>query len=101
MLAEVVVATVSDAFEFLLTEGEIVFDVVGLLRVVGAFAIRDVEDVKFFFIEADGLVEGEAICEPFVGEAEAVPGAAEVFDLHLLEFTRAEGEVARVDLVAE
>lgn len=101
VLAEVVVATVGDTFEFLLTEGEIVFDVVGFLRVVGPLAIRDVEDVELLFIESDLFVEGEAVGEPFVGEAEAIFGTAEVFHFHLLELTGAEGEVTRVDLVAE
>ena len=72
----------------------------GTLR-VGAFAIGDVEDVELGIVEADFVVKGEAFGEPFVGEAEAVLGAAEILDLHLLEFTRAEGEVPWIDLVAE
>ena len=99
--AEVVVAAVGDAFEFLLAEGEVVFDVVSLLRIVGAFAVRDVEDVELVGIESDLGIELEALGEPFLGEAQAVFGAAEVFHFHLFEFTGAKGEVARIDFVAE
>ena len=55
-------------FEFLLAEGEIVFDVVGLLRVVGAFTVGDVEDVEFVGVEADLRIELEAFGEPFIEE---------------------------------
>lgn len=101
VLAEVVVATVGDAFKFLLAEGEVILDVVSFLRVVSALTIGDVEDVKFFFIESDLVIEGEAVGEPFIGEAEAVFRSAEILDFHLLEFTRAEGEVPWVNLVTE
>lgn len=101
MFSEVVVATVGDALEFLLAEGEVILDVVGLLRVMSALTIGDVEDVEFLLIETDFVVEGEAVGEPFVGEAEAVIGMAEILDFHLLEFAGAEGEVPWVDLVAE
>ena len=51
--------------------------------------------------DADRLVELDALFEPVIGQLEPVLGAAEVLDLHLLELARTEGEVARVDLVAE
>ena len=58
--AEVVVGAVGHAFEFLDAEGELVFDVVGLLRVERALAIRHVEDVELLARDADFLVEREA-----------------------------------------
>ena len=51
--------------------------------------------------DADFLVEAKAGFQPLVGEAHAVLRAAEILDLHLLELAGAEGEIARVDLVAE
>ena len=101
VLAEVVVATIRDTFQFLLAEGEVVFNVVSFLRVMGSLAIGNVEDVELLFIESDLVVKRESLFEPFVGEAEAIFGAAEIFNFHLLELTRAEGEVTRVDFVAE
>ena len=99
--AEVVVGAVGHAFQFLDAEGELVFDVVGPLRVERALAVRHVEDVQLLARDADLTVEVEAGLQPLVGQAHAVVGVAEVFDLHLLELARAEGEIARVDLVAE
>ncbi len=86
VFGEVVVGAVGDAFQFLLSEGEVVFDVVGFLGVMSAFTVGDVEDVEFFTVEANFFVEAEAGFEPFVGEAESVFGAAEVFDFHLFKF---------------
>ena len=68
---------------------------------MGTLAVGDVEDVELGTRDADRLVEFEAFLEPVVGEFQAILLAAEVLDLHLLELARAEGEVARVDLVAE
>ena len=98
---EVVVGAVGDAFEFLNAEGEFVFDVVSFLRVVGAFAIGDVEDVEVLAWDADFFVEFEARFQPLVGEAKSIFFTTEEFDFHLFEFAGAEGEVTWVDLVAE
>ena len=57
--------------------------------------------MEFFAGDADLAVKFQALLEPLVGEAHAVVGVAEVLDFHLLELARAEGEIARVDLVAE
>ena len=99
--AQVIIGAVGDTHELLHAEGELVLQVVGLLGVEGALFIRHVEDVNLIAGDTDVLVELEALLQPFVGQAEAVLALAEVFHLHLLELAGAEGEVARVDFVAE
>ncbi len=101
VLREIVVAAMGDAFEFLDAEGKFVFEVVGALRVKRAVLVGDGEDVDFGARDADGFVPGEAFLEPLFEPLGAGAGLDEELDFHLLEFARAEGEVARVDFVAE
>ena len=67
VLTKIVVTTVSDTLELLLTEGEVVFNVVSLLRVMRTLAIGDIEDMELFLIKANLFVESEAVGEPCVG----------------------------------
>ena len=101
VFSEIVIGAVGDAFEFAHAEWELVFEVVGLLRVERSFSIRNVIDVDLRAGNADVLVEFEPLLEPVVGELHAVLRAAEILDLHLLEFARAENVVAGIDLVAK
>jgi len=101
MHPEVVVGAVRDTFEFLDAEGKLVFNVVGFLRVKCPLAIRHIEDMQLLARDAHLAVKLQALLEPFVGEPHAVVGMAEILDFHLLELARAEGEIARVDFVAE
>ena len=101
VLPEVVVGAVGDAFQLAHAEGEFVFEVVGFLRVEGALAVRDVFDVDLRARDADVLIKFQALLEPVVGELHSVLGAAEILDLHLLEFPRTENVVAWIDLIAK
>lgn len=98
---EVVVGAVGDAFELLDAEGEFVLEVVGFAGVEGALIFWDVEDVDFVAGDADGFIPFEAFFEPVVCPLEAGAWFYEEFEFHLFEFSGAEGEVARVDFVAE
>jgi hypothetical protein len=51
--------------------------------------------------QADGLVPAQAFPDPVGVPLIVRAGLDEIFELHLLELARAEGVVARVDLVAE
>ena len=101
MAGQVVVRTVGDAFQFLDAEGEFVFQVIGFFGVEGAFVIRYVQNVDVFTGNPHFVIETETLFQPFVHQPQAVFRTAEVFDFHLLEFTGAEGEVARIDFIAE
>ena len=68
---------------------------------MGTLAVGHVEDVELGTGDTNFLVELESFLKPLVGQAHAVVRVAEVFDLHLFKLTGTEGEVARVDLVAE
>ncbi len=98
---EIVIRTVRDAFQLADAEGEFVLQVVRLLGVKGALAIRDVDHVDLVARDADVFVEFQALLEPVIRQREAVLGAAEILDLHLLKLTRAEDVVARIDLIAK
>ena len=67
VLTKIVVTTVSDTLELLLTEGEVVFNVVSFLRVMRTLAIGDIEDMELFLIKANLFVESEAVGELCVG----------------------------------
>ena len=49
----------------------------------------------------DVFIEFEALLEPVICELHAVFWSAEILDLHLLEFPRAEDVVARIDFVSK
>lgn len=99
--AQVIIGTVGYPHELLHTEGELVLQVVGLLGVESALIFGYVQDMNLITCNTNIFVELEAKLQPLVGKGKAVFSAAEVFYLHLLELSRAEGEVARVNLVAE
>ncbi|MPM55592.1 hypothetical protein SDC9_102389 [bioreactor metagenome] len=89
-----------DAFELAPAERKFDFDVDGRLGVVGKFFVLvNAEEVvgkfKFFTIVFDPLFL--PVFEPL----HAVFAIAEEFHFHLGEFAAAEGEVARIDLIAE
>ena len=99
--AQVIVRAVGNAFQFLNAEREFIFQVVGFLGIEGAFTIRHVQDMDVFARHAHFVIEAEAVFQPFIHQAQTVFRPAEVFDFHLFEFAGTEGEVARVDFVAE
>lgn len=101
MAAQVIVRAVGNAFQFLNAEREFIFQVVGFLGIEGAFTIRHVQDMDVFARHAHFVIEAEAVFQPFIHQAQTVFRPAEVFDFHLFEFAGTEGEVARVDFVAE
>ena len=71
------------------------------MGIKSAVGLWDVEDSDFAPRDADGLIPGEAIGEPFIKPDFALGGADKEFYFHLFEFTGTEGEVPRIDLVAK
>ena len=101
VFADIVICSVGDSLEFLNAKGEFVFDIVCLFGIVRTLTIRHVQNVELGTRNANFLVEFEASFKPLIGELHAVIWMAEIFNFHLFKFPRAEGEVTRVDLVAE
>ena len=62
---EVVIRAVGNAFQLLDAERELVFNVVGFLRVKCALAVRDIENVEFLAGNTDFRIESEACFQPF------------------------------------
>ena len=101
VLLEVVVGAVGDALELLRAERKGIEKVVGALGVEGAVFFRDIEDGDFAPGDADGFVPGKAVGQPLIEPFLPFCRGDEEFNLHLLEFTGSEGEVAGVDFIAE
>ncbi|SIJ27831.1 Uncharacterised protein [Mycobacteroides abscessus subsp. abscessus] len=68
---------------------------------MGALVLGDVEAAHVLFAQAQAEEPVPAVLDPFVEEGWSVVGVDEVLELHLLELTGAEDEVAGRDLVAE
>ena len=101
MFADIVICSVGDSLEFLNAKGEFVFDIVCLFGIVSTFAIGHVQNVELCTRNANFFIKFETSFKPLIGELHTVIWMAEIFNFHLLKFARAEGEVTRVDLVAE
>jgi len=101
VLFEIVVGPVGDAFEFLRAEGEFVQEVIGPLGIEGPVFFRNIQHGDFFPGNTDRFIPSQAVGEPLFEPFFSFGRADEKFDLHLLEFAGAEGEVARIDLVPE
>lgn len=101
VFGEVVVGPIGYSLEFLTTEGEIELNIVGFLGVVCALSVRHVKDVQFLPGQADVLIKGESLFKPFICQSQPVSRPAEVFDLHLLEFTGSKSEIPGVDFISE
>ena len=102
MLGQVKVAASGNALELLHAEGELEHDVRSTLRIVGELLGRVRVEGELGARDTDGLEPGQTAFDPIlVGGGPIGGGRDEVFDLHLLELTGAEDEVARVDFVAE
>ena len=98
---EVVIRPVRDAPEFTPTEGELEFEVGRGVGIEGEFFGIVIAQFEVFFLDAQAeqpiFAELFPIGEPF----EVGAGLAEEFQLHLLEFSHAEDEVAGSDFVSE
>ena len=102
VLAEVEVAAGGDAFEFLHAEGELEHHVHAGAGVVGEFLLLVIVlTLSLRFRQADGLVPFQAFLDPVLVPVGVGAGLDEELQFHLLELAAAEGEIARVDLVAE
>ena len=102
MLGQVEVAASGDALELLHAEGELEHDVRGTLRIVGELLGRVRVEGELGARDTDGFEPSQAAFDPIlVGGGPIGSWRDKVFDLHLLELTGAEDEVARIDFVAE
>ena len=101
MLGQVVVGPVRHAPQLAPAEGEEELEVRGALGVeaqlLGAVVTQPQVLLADVQVQQPLLAEGAPVLEPLQVGA----GLAEELQLHLLELTGAEGEVARGDLVAE
>ncbi len=91
-----------DALQLLPAEREAVFDVHGLLGVVGQLVGRVLAQAQALGRHAVALIPGAALRQPLLerGRGRGLR-ADEVLHLHLLELAHPEDEVAGADLVAE
>ena len=101
MLREVVVGAIRDAFEFLASKRKTVFDIVSAFRIEGALIIRHCHDVQLVARDTNVLIKLQAFFLPIFEQFHSLLCAAKIFELHLFEFSRAEGEIARINFVAK
>ena len=101
VLGQVVVAPVGDPLQLADAEREGVLDVGRGRRVEGQLLGVVVAEPEPVGPQAEVDVPLEPGLPPVGVPLRGLVGPAEELDLHLLELARAEGEVARVDLVAE
>src|SRR5947207_2419957 len=99
MLAEVVVAPMSNAFQLPPAEWEQVLHVPGPLAVMGALFGGMLAESEVVRPDAEVFVPGLAVTDPALEPLGAGAGHDEVLHLHLFELAGAEDEVARRDLV--
>src|ERR1043166_3553352 len=128
MLGQIEIPARGDAFQFLGAEGELELDVHRGFGVVGQFLLGLPVFDERVAAQADALIPLEALLDPILVPKFPAPsglrdegrgtrvgqtgdrtghllddfiGPDEKLQFHLLEFTRAKSEVARVDLVAK
>ena len=101
MLGQVIVGPVRDAPQLAPSEGEQELNVRGRLGVEGELLGVVVAHAGLFGLEAEGHQPVPAEILPVFEPLEVGVGLAEELELHLLELTGAEGEVAGCDLIAE
>ena len=101
VLLEIVIGSVRDSLEFLGAEREGIEKVVGALGVESSVFFRDIKDGDFAAGDADRFVPGKAVGKPLIQPFFPICRGHKKFNLHLLEFAGSEGEVTRVNLVAE
>jgi hypothetical protein len=85
----------------LVAEGEEVLDVDAGRAVVGPLVLGLLARTQLVALDAQRLVPAQPHVAPILIPLLRFVGMAEELDLHLLELARAEGVVARVDLVAK
>src|SRR5258705_350730 len=108
VLLEVEVGTVGDTHQLAPADREVVLDVHRALGVVRQLVALVLADSQIFVAQAVALEPREAVLDPpvvpvLVGRpaVDTIVRVDEELDLHLLELTIPEDEVARRDLVAE
>jgi hypothetical protein len=98
---QIPVAPVVDPFDLLPPEREEEFDIDSDSRVVGQLVLGVAPRAQLILVEAQLPVEAQALLQPVVEPLLAIRRVAEELELRLFEFAGAEGEVARIDLVAK
>ena len=101
VLLEVVIRAVGHAPQLAPAEGEQILKVRGGLGIEGQLLRVVVAQAQVLFLHAQGEQPVAAEAAPIGKPFQIFARAGEEFQLHLLEFARAEGEVAGRDLVAE
>src|SRR4029434_4331286 len=101
MSREIIVPPVGNPFELAESERKVVFEIVCLLRIEGAFLVGNIVNADLCAGDGDILIKPEALLQPIVGQSQSFLPAAKIFDLHLFEFAGAKRVVAWVNLVAE
>jgi len=101
VLAEVEVAAGGNTFELLHAERERKHHIHARAGVVRQFFLPVFVHAELARRQADGLVPFQAFGDPRFVPVGVGAGLDEELQFHLLEFPAAEGEVARVDFVAE
>ena len=103
MLHQVVIATGSNAFEFLFSEGEFKSDVSAGSGIVGQLVFGVNFFAEVFFGKANAGKPGFAGIDPFpvMLFLNVFIRLNEVFYFHLFKFTHTENKVFRGDFVAE
>ncbi len=101
VLGQVIVAPVGDSLELADPERKGILDVGGRRRIERQLVGVMVAQPQPFRLEPQLDVPIESRLAPVSIPLPGLFGTAEKLDLHLLEFTRAKGEIAGIDLIAK
>src|SRR5690349_4274651 len=101
MLRQIVVGSISDAFEFLPPKWKIIFDVISSFRVKRAFFIRDGQDMQLVTWNSDLPIKLQPLFLPVLKQLHPLLWPAKIFQLHLLKLARTKRKIARVNFVPE
>src|SRR5579872_1619800 len=101
MLSQVIIGSVSQAVELFPAERPVELKVDRSLRIESPVSVRDFQFMNLVSRKTDVLREIDHFFFEMIECLLPIFGIHEVLDLHLLEFARAEKEIARGDLISE